>query len=127
MSAMDRARPDSDITSEACAWIAQLETGALTPQDLSAFREWVGRSPRHAAEIRRIARLAEDMNVLAGMGEPLRAAIESYRPLLAAERRRRRHRSWLAAAALVLVMIGAVLMSPALRQDTAPIDRKAHV
>ena len=113
-SEMGRGRPDADIASEACAWIAQLESGALTPQDLSAFREWVGRSPRHAAEIRRIARLAEDVNLLAGMAEPLSEAIDVYRPLLAAERRRHRQR-WLAAAAVVVLAIGAVLMSTVMR------------
>jgi transmembrane sensor len=121
MSAMDRARPDADITSEACAWIAQLESGALTPQDLSAFREWVGRSPRHAAEIRRVARLAEDVNLLAGMAEPLRDAIESYRPLLAAERRKRRQWRWLTAAAVVLVAIGAMFITTSMRQVAPPM------
>jgi transmembrane sensor len=121
MSAMDRARPDADITSEACAWIAQLESGALTPQDLSAFREWVGRSPRHAAEIRRIARLAEDVNVLAGMADTLRDAIESYRPLLAAERRKRRQWRWLTAAAVVLVAIGAMFITTSMRQIAQPM------
>ena len=121
MSAMDRARPDSDITAEACAWIAQLQTGALTPQDLSAFREWVGRSPRHAVEIRRLARLAEDVSLLAGMAEPLHEAIEAYRPLVAAERRRRRGWQWLAAAAVMLVTMGTVLLSASLRQSAQPM------
>ncbi|HEY5754492.1 MAG TPA: FecR domain-containing protein [Steroidobacter sp.] len=111
----------ADITSEACAWIAQLESGALTPQDLSAFREWVGRSPRHAAEIRRIARLAEDVNLLAGMAEPLRDAIDSYRPLLAAERRKRRQLRWLTAAAVVLVAIGAMFITTSMRQPAQPM------
>lgn len=121
MSAMDRNRPDSDITSEACAWIAQLETGALTPQDMSAFREWIERSPRHAAEIRRIARLAEDVNLLAGMAEPLREAIEFYRPLVSVERSRQHWWRWAATAAAVLVTIGAVLLSSPLRRDAPPV------
>ena len=121
MSTLDRTRSDADITGEACAWIAQLETGALTPQDLSAFREWVGRSPRHAAEVRRIARLAEDVNLLAGMAGPLREAMDSYRPLLAAERHTRRRWQWLAGAAVVLVAIGAVLLSASLTQTAQPM------
>ena len=117
----DGARTDSDITSEACAWIAQLETGALTLDDLIAFREWVSRSPRHAAEIRRIAQLAEDVNLLAGMAEPLADAIESYRPLLAADRGRHRQWRWLTVAAVVLVAIGTMFLSSSLRQNAQPM------
>ncbi|MBL8271218.1 FecR family protein [Steroidobacter sp.] len=120
MSVMDRAQSDADITGEACAWIAQLESGALTPEDLSAFREWVGRSPRHAAEIRRIAQLSEDVSLLAGMAEPLRDAIDSYRPLVAAERRQRRQWRWVAAAAVLVVSIAAILTTGVLTQDPQP-------
>ena len=35
----------SDVTAEACAWIAQLETGDMTRADIDAFREWMHRSP----------------------------------------------------------------------------------
>ncbi|MBL8264977.1 DUF4880 domain-containing protein, partial [Steroidobacter sp.] len=73
---------DDAITSEACAWIAQLETGALTEQDVSALREWVKRSPRHAAEMRHLAQLAEDVNLLAGMDGALGEAIHLFRPML---------------------------------------------
>lgn len=70
-----------DITAEACAWIAQLETGDLTPADVDAFREWMHRSPRHAAEACRLARLAEELNVLSGLEPALREAAEHYRPV----------------------------------------------
>jgi len=64
----------SEITNEACAWFAQLETGDLSTEDLAAFREWINRSPRHAAEIREIAALSENLSALTDLAEPLIAA-----------------------------------------------------
>ena len=40
------------IESEALAWVAQLSGDEFTEKDLAAFREWIGRSPVHEAEIR---------------------------------------------------------------------------
>lgn len=71
----------SDITAEACAWIAQLESGDLTPADVEAFREWMQRSPRHTAEVRRLARLSAELNILSGLEPALREAAEHYRPV----------------------------------------------
>lgn len=68
-----------DITAEACAWLAQLETGALTAADLDAFHEWIRRSPPHAAEIKRLALMSKQLNVLTDMAEPLRTAAEQRR------------------------------------------------
>lgn len=76
-----------DITSEASAWIAQLETGELRPADIDAFREWMHRSPRHVAEIKRLARLSSDLNVLTELAEPLRDAVSRYEPIMRAGRR----------------------------------------
>ncbi len=81
MSKNHLANQASDITAEACAWIAQLETGDLTPADVDAFREWMHRSPRHAAEVRRLARLSEELNVLSDLAPALREAAEHYRPV----------------------------------------------
>lgn len=124
MSSMGRDPTDADIpseaiSSEACAWIAQLETGALTPHDLSAFREWVGRSPRHAAEIQRLAHLAEDVNLVAGMQQPLELAIESFQPMLAAQRRRGMR--WLTVAAAVLIAVAGLFIALDLRQAPQPL------
>ncbi len=75
MNRPDALLPDApDLTSEAAAWLAQLETGKLSSKDLAAFREWIQRSPRHYAEIRRLAELSREVNVLAGMADPLKAA-----------------------------------------------------
>lgn len=80
MKKEDVPAPDApDLMAEACAWLARLETGKLSSEDRAAFREWVQRSPRHYAEIRRLAELSKQMNVLAGMAGPLRAAAKPGR------------------------------------------------
>lgn len=82
---MDRdliANETPDVTAEACAWIAQLETGELTAADLDAFREWMRRSPRHAVEIKRLAAISKDLNVLTEMTEPLGKAAAHYKPIV---------------------------------------------
>ena len=65
----DHQETDAIIT-EACAWIARLETGDLSVAELAAFREWMQRSPRHAGEINRLAHLSTDLERLADF--PLR-------------------------------------------------------
>ncbi len=76
-----------DLTLEACGWIAQLETGDLTSEDLLAFKEWMGRSPAHRKAIRRLAHLSNDMNVLTEMAEPLKNAAKAYRSIKGNTRR----------------------------------------
>jgi len=82
MSTSQHSRQAPDITAEACAWIAQLETGDLTPADVDAFREWMHRSPRHVAEIQRLARLSADLNILTALAQPLREAAAHYEPFV---------------------------------------------
>ncbi len=78
------------VRAEAAAWIAQLETGDLEAADLDALREWIGRSPVHAIELRRCARLAGELNVLSEMKGALEDAAKAYRPM----RRKRNRRKW---------------------------------
>lgn len=68
-----------DLMAEACAWLAKLETGKLSKKDTAAFREWVQTSPRHYAEIRRLAERSKELNVLASMAGPLQAAAKPGR------------------------------------------------
>ncbi|MCB1674665.1 MAG: FecR domain-containing protein [Halioglobus sp.] len=117
-------RKAPDITAEACAWIAQLETGELTAADREAFGEWVGRSPRHAAEIRRLARLSLDLNVLTDMAEPLREAARQQREVTAPAKRKTRFGAarLAACAALVLAVAAtALLLSPWYRPIGEPM------
>lgn len=77
-----------DIIAEASAWIAQIETGKLSAADLDAFREWIHRSPRHASEIKRLATLSKDLNVLTEMAEPLSDAVNQYNQIIKHSARR---------------------------------------
>jgi transmembrane sensor len=58
------------VEAEACAWIAQLDGGEPSPQDLAAFREWMHRSPQHQAEIKRLSALWGDLNILTELAVP---------------------------------------------------------
>ena len=60
------------IEAEACAWIAQLDGGEPTPEDLAAFREWITRSQRHREEIKRLSVLWGDLNILTQLAVPLK-------------------------------------------------------
>jgi transmembrane sensor len=95
--------PAPDVLYEACAWVAQLETGQLSSEDLAAFREWIRRSPRHFSEIRRVALIAGQANVLAQMAGALQSAAESLDPIVAP--RRGGSPRWRMAMAAVLVIL----------------------
>ncbi len=71
----------NDLTTEASAWLAQLESESMKSDDLAAFKEWVERSPAHKREIRRLASLSNDLNILAEMAGPLREAANKQRQI----------------------------------------------
>lgn len=67
------AFPDRhSIEAEACEWIARLHGDEPTAEDLAAFREWIGRSPQHRAEMERLAALWSELNVLTELAGPRR-------------------------------------------------------
>ena len=101
---------DSTVRTEASAWIAQLDKGNLTPADLRALCEWMRRSPRHTQELRLLARLSGELDVLTQLAGPLREASRSYymRGLRATPL------PWFVSAALFAgLMVGLVLMRDA--------------
>jgi transmembrane sensor len=61
------------VEAEACAWIAQLDGGEPSQEDLDAFREWIHRSPRHQEEIKRLSAIWGDLNVLTELAVPIKA------------------------------------------------------
>lgn len=75
----DFANKSSDIIGEACAWIAQLETGVMSQADMQAFQEWIQRSPVHYNEIKRLAQLSADANVLTNMSYSMTTASKERR------------------------------------------------
>ncbi|XOV86994.1 MAG: FecR family protein [Pseudomonadota bacterium] len=71
----------SVIRTEASRWLAQLETGDLDHADVEVLREWMGRSPKHTAELRKLAKLSRDLNLLAQMSDSLNDAADFYHPI----------------------------------------------
>ncbi|MEQ8735549.1 MAG: FecR domain-containing protein [Rhodospirillaceae bacterium] len=98
---------DGEIIAEACAWVAQLESGKLTGSDLAALQEWMARSPAHKKEIRIIAELNNQLSSLTELAEPIRSASAAASAL--------RKRSWVPAFAKPgFVMLGALVSAVAL-------------
>jgi len=100
-----KIKPDSpDLTSEACAWIAQLETGMMSHADKRAFGEWINRSPAHYSEIHRLAVLSAEINGLTQLAAPIRNAAKEQRSAISGPASRSKNRSlWLAACTLLAV------------------------
>lgn len=115
-------RQVADITNEACAWLAQLETGDLSKEDLAAFREWINRSPHHAARIREIAALSDDLASLTECIGPLVASSANEEPLLM----RRRRQFFGGLPARVAMVIVAALVFSYLAYDRFIYDEAIH-
>jgi transmembrane sensor len=78
----------SSIESEASAWHAQLMTGDLSRKDMDGFREWINRSPKHAAEIKAIAEMSNDLVDLVDLADSIQMVTEK-------EQRLQQQDSWL--------------------------------
>ena len=74
------------VAAEAYAWFAQLDTGNVSPADRTAFKEWINRSPRHAAEFKSVVALSGDLEILNELFEPLlsEATPKPRRPIVQA-------------------------------------------
>ena len=112
------------IATEACAWIARLESGELSLTELAAFREWIRRSPRHAAEINRLAHLSADLERLTD--SPLQSTNVDIDAMPVEPAAPRRGRSSLAlgagaVAALLLVAVTLALWRPAANDTIGPL------
>lgn len=101
----------SKINREACAWVAKLHDAEPTSKELSTLRAWMSRSPEHRAEIRRMAKRWEELNVLTELAVPAetpkvrRSWLTSLHELLG----RNRVVGVFATAAVLLI---AILISP---------------
>jgi transmembrane sensor len=94
------------IEAEACAWIAQLDGGEPSQEDLDAFREWIHRSPRHQEEIKRLSAIWGDLNVLTELAVPLRKRRPKFLDLL------KFRVAAVAATLLVGVVVGVYVLWP---------------
>lgn len=110
MKSQSTIEPNGEITSEACAWVAQLDSGQLSSSDMAALREWMGRSPAHAREIRSIAELSGQLAVLTDLSDVLEKSAGVTHELRRRQRSPWRHAQAFAAA-LAFVIVAGVLVS----------------
>ncbi len=59
----------SKIREQASTWVAKLDSGKMTTQDLKALKAWIEQSPIHAEELERMADLWDKLDVLAAYRE----------------------------------------------------------
>lgn len=72
--------PDFEqLRSDAAAWVAKLDAGGLTAEDLAALRDWAGRSRRHRATLEEVASQWDDLNVLSLYREIMSAPRQHWR------------------------------------------------
>ena len=116
----------SEITAEACSWIAQIDSGALTASDMAALREWMSRSPAHAAEIRAIAQMSGQLSVLADLAPALEKSAGAHNPARKTTPRARLAPVFSAAFAFMLIS-GVVLSILLTGDDGTPIIYKTAV
>ena len=60
----------SNITRQACEWVAKLHGSELSESEHNEFKTWVGQSEKHQTEIRRIAEQWEQLNDLTALAVP---------------------------------------------------------
>lgn len=96
------------IEQEAADWLVRLDGGSEPSEiELGELREWLGRSPVHGKELRSLARLWGNMNVLTELAVPLGITGASQKPS--------RHASWggsgirIAAALLAVALFASLL------------------
>ena len=65
--------PDKDvIQEEAAEWLVRLDgDNPLSQDDRGRLKDWLSRSPAHRAELRELARLWGNLNVLTELAVPL--------------------------------------------------------
>jgi transmembrane sensor len=103
----DSLVPDikTDIISEACAWIVQIEEGNLTQADQAAFEEWISSSPVHKAEIKRLANLSGSINILTDMRPSLDEAVKRRRKMRSSGVKRKLVMSFVMASAIMVFTV----------------------
>lgn len=113
---MDTITPFPDpksIEAEACAWIAQLDGGNLSQEDLAALREWMSRSRAHRQAIENLSVLWDDLNIFTELAVPRPARTAAARKGFASRfpGRLARPVSLAIAGGLLLAAAGALLLN----------------
>lgn len=60
-----------EINWEACVWISKIHDAPLSAADELAFKQWLGQSPAHKNELRRMAKRWDELNILTELAVPL--------------------------------------------------------
>lgn len=61
---------DKQINREACEWISKMHDAGLQPSEEQALQQWMQQSPVHKAELKRMAKRWEQLNVLTELAVP---------------------------------------------------------
>ncbi|GAB4139950.1 MAG: FecR family protein [Sphingomonadales bacterium] len=115
--------PDPEvIESEACAWLAQVDGGNMSPGDLAALKEWIGRSPHHKRTFERMA------SEFIALGTPPAALARLADVAAAPPAKPPRWQGWATAVAAATVLIlGLALAVPLLLQQTGAQAVQSYV
>lgn len=54
----------SQVNQEACGWVAKINASEPTAEEREALKQWMAQSPEHEAEILKMAKLWDELNVL---------------------------------------------------------------
>ncbi len=112
------------IETEALAWIAQMSSDEFTAKDLAAFREWVRRSPAHEKEVKAIAKLWGEMNVLTELMSPISEADRVAKALRRKDKNRKSFDYRVAFASIAIfatLTVAAIMLSPQITKDSQAI------
>ncbi|MEQ8937004.1 MAG: DUF4880 domain-containing protein, partial [Amphiplicatus sp.] len=120
MSERSSINANREITAEASAWLAQLDSGDLSGADLAAFREWMGRSPAHAKEMREMAALSRRLSVLTEMAEPLARAASADSGLRKSRARKTGRFIAIASMATACLVGAAFFFAPSILSPSPP-------
>jgi transmembrane sensor len=102
-----KLRTRAEIEEQAAVWTWRLDAGALSASDTQAYESWLRQDPRHR---RAMEDLSKVWQALDGLAEAKRGEkIATFTDVQRRDVRSTRQRWWYAAAASVLVAIGAVL------------------
>lgn len=115
--------PDPEvIESEACAWLAQVDGGNMSPGDLAALKEWIGRSPHHKRTFERMA------TEFIALGTPPADVARVADIAAAPSAKPPRWQGWATAVAAATVLIlGLALAVPMILQQPADQAAQTHV